>query len=69
MHRTETRPDWAWDHYNNWRRLSEDGHNEFEACGWFQIGDSWCRQNRRGYRMTVDETGGVTLSHSHTSYT
>ena len=62
------RPDWAWDNYDNWRRLSEDGHNEFEGCGWFQKDAAWCRQNRRGQRMSVIEDGSVYLSSGHTAY-
>ena len=63
------RPDWAWDHYNNWRRLSEVGHNEFEGCGWFQVDKAWCRQNRRGHRLAVVENGSVYLSTGHHGYT
>lgn len=63
------RPDWAWDNYDNWRRLAENGHNEFEGCGWFQSGDAWCRQNSQGQRVSVHSNGQVECTAGYYRYT
>jgi len=58
----ETRPEWAWRVYNNWRKRSPVGCNDFEGAGWFKEGKAWCRQSAHGKRISVFEDGRVHVS-------
>lgn len=64
-----TRPNWAWDVYNAWRKRSTDALGySFEAAGWFKNGDGWSRQNTNMDRVTVYSGGRVECTHGHVGW-